>query len=132
MNFQRSTTGLKTVNADQVYSDYANFNKLETGSISPSELHLPNLSGNNYLYLDNDKKVTNSGNLASINQNLGTSNNVTFASCTLNNLGANEVVISDGQKKLVSEARKSAFNCNFGNSSTDVPRGNWVNSVRIS
>lgn len=56
MNFQRSTTGLKTVNADQVYSDYANFNKLETGSIAPSELHLPNLSGNNYLYLDNDKK----------------------------------------------------------------------------
>lgn len=46
----------------------------------------------------------------------------------MNNLGANEVVISDGQKKLVSEARKSAFNCNFGNSSTDVPRGNWVNS----
>lgn len=104
MNFQRSTTGLKTVNADQVYSDYANFNKLETGSISPSELHLPNLSGNNYLYLDNDKKVTtaiNSSNISSINQNLVTTSNVTFNNVTIGSVSPVTYLLSDGSRRIV-------------------------------
>ncbi|MHA1911162.1 MAG: hypothetical protein ACTSYA_05640, partial [Candidatus Kariarchaeaceae archaeon] len=67
---------------------------------------------------------SNRDELDTIDQDMATTDDVTFNSMTVSDLIASQVVETDGAKKLITSAKNDAYNKSFGTGSGDVCEGN--------